>query len=393
MAVDSSESGVLRWRTGLAALAGAVAGYALSQPAGWSMAGLLILACGLGLVAWQLGRRACNAHQALVQSVAATAGLQDFCAGLEATLGSELEAIDEEIARTQALLRDSVSLLTGGLQSIAGESDTQQGIVRTVLQQVEQGSASDGVDVRHFAEDVGGMMSGFVDLLVHVSVQSLTTVHNIDDMVEQTEAIFEAVDEVQGLAKKTNLLALNASIEAARAGEAGKGFGVVADEVRKLAQISETINNRIRQRMEGAKESIHRVRETVSGMAAQDMNECLQAKDRVQTLLASVERANSGFTDQAAVMGSVAGRIEQAVGDSIRSLQFEDIVRQALDDARLRAELLRTLGRELQQAASQGAGPDALLARMQTFRDAHGEKVGRGIVSQTSMDAGSIQLF
>lgn len=318
--------------------------------------------------------------------------LSQLCDSLDSTVGSELQAIDAEIARTQSLMRDSVGLLTQGLQTIAAQSDVQQGILREVLVRASHQEGSDDFDVRHFAEDVGQLLGEFVDMLIQVSVQSLTALHNIDDMVDQTEAIFEAVDEVQGLAKKTNLLALNASIEAARAGEAGKGFGVVADEVRKLAQVSTKINERIRERMQGAKESIVRVRETVSGMAARDMNECLVAKDRVQVLLEGVEAVNNDLTVHAVSMSEVAQSIEAAVRDSIRSLQFEDIARQALDDARLRGELLRQLAAGLRQAADMG-DVQLLLQVMQRFKTEHAGKVGRGVVTQTSMHAGSVQLF
>jgi len=61
--------------------------------------------------------------------------------------------------------------------------------------------------------------------------------------------IGQVIKAITSIARKTDLLALNATVEAARAGEAGKGFAVVADEVKALAEQSAKATEDIGQRI------------------------------------------------------------------------------------------------------------------------------------------------
>ena len=66
-------------------------------------------------------------------------------------------------------------------------------------------------------------------------------------LVGEVQGLSALTDTIRGIARQTEILAINAAIEAARAGEAGKGFSVLAGEVRRLATQSNESASRINQ--------------------------------------------------------------------------------------------------------------------------------------------------
>ena len=94
-----------------------------------------------------------------------------------------------------------------------------------------------------------------------------------------------ATDQIAAIAKRTNLLALNASIEAARAGASGRGFAVVAGEIRALAEQSQT-----------ASESIQDVTQTIHGVIDKVSHSVLDAASFVDDSRDAVSVTNTALS-------------------------------------------------------------------------------------------------
>jgi len=140
------------------------------------------------------------------------------------------------------------------------------------------------------------------------------TAHGMQAIQQATSRIVQAVKVIQGLARQTNLLSLNAAIEAAKAGSQGKGFAVVAEEVRILAE-------RSGQSAKEIEETIHAMQDAVTeGASSVDVTlHHLEAiRDRISQVSGSIHEIGSLSQGQAKtsqevgrLMNQTASRLDQ----------------------------------------------------------------------------------
>ncbi len=352
-----------------------------------------------GLVGFSCGRNKAQRAEAARPAVdeAAISEIKTNLQSLADEIGREVEETRYEIQRITQLMREAISDLGNSFHTLVEQVQRQEQLVHEVIEHTDNHEGAGNVQA--FAAETSGLLNYFVEIMVDVSRGSVEAVHNIDDMVEHMDGVFTLLEDVKEIADQTNLLALNAAIEAARAGEAGRGFAVVADEVRRLSQRSNSMNEQIRGQVGEGKAAIERVRSTVSEMASRDMNATIESKDKVDHAMQEFEQVNRQTNQQIGQVSDIARVIDQEVGVAVRSLQFEDIVTQALQATERHAERLEGLGRlleTLQQLDSDGGNApvvaEQLRAGLQASHELRLERPSKA-VSQESMGSGEIELF
>jgi methyl-accepting chemotaxis protein len=306
------------------------------------------------------------------------------------------DAVREGLQQIRNLVGDAVRTLESSFHSINDESAAQlrisQELIANLADSVEQEQT---LSFAEFAKETEDVLHYFVQYVIEISRDSMQMVEQIDDMMTQVDRADALLSDVKVIADQTNLLALNAAIEAARAGEAGRGFAVVAEEVRKLSQRSDRFNDQIREVLGGSRINIEHARATVERIASKDMNFAIQSKQRVDGMLAQIDVLNRRIEEQLQQVSHLSGRISDAVGGAVRSLQFEDLVNQLTGHGEEYLDQLREISSLLQEGL-----PDPQAVRgesLQALRDGVNARVPprpmHKSVAQTSMSEGDIELF
>ena len=376
----------------------------VSDVGAWSAAVVLVIAVAWLMAATTLQRRlhveAEQGQQASARAVQAM--VSGLVADLDSGVRSELAGMRGELDRVRGLVRDAVGKLNSSFNGLNDQSRSQQEHVLALIARISGSmmeSDNKRINIEEFTRETNSVLQYYIDLLIDISKRSVETVHKMDDMVKQIDAIFVLLADIKTIADQTNLLALNAAIEAARAGDAGRGFAVVADEVRKLSMHSNKFNERIRDEVESTKQTISDVRRIVGEVAAKDMTLAIESKGRVETMLTEIGDMNQQISGTLGSISGITGEINNSVGLAVRSLQFEDIVSQIMGYVLGQAGDIETALDQMKTAIAQPAPDGDYVAHLQTMRRQIGEllarqKAGRHMAAdQATMQAGEVSLF
>lgn len=290
---------------------------------------------------------------------------------------AESAEIVRDLGRARTLMRHAASGLIESFNHLSDETLGQQSRIQHLLVDMSgavRDDGTEGLNIASFVNKTASVLQSFADVLVHFSKQSITISYKIDDMVEHMDRIFDLVSQVDSIAEETNILAINAALEAARAEEAGKGFKVVASEIRMLSMGTKALNEQIGTEVDAARTVIDAVSEASRDIASQDMSIALTAKGSVDEMLVRLQHIDAQLTKTLDDVADFTQRVRENTNSAIRSMQFEDMVGQILEQLEQRAERLPSL----LDASEDGLPELDELARR---------------VEQNTMEAGDVELF
>jgi methyl-accepting chemotaxis protein len=232
---------------------------------------------------------------------------------------SQAQQVEREaVGRLAAELEQQMSGLLAGSQAAAHQMDREAGLMADSANGVQREASAAALaanEIRRSVQSVTPEVQA-VAAQLQAYTASLGDAKNIAkdavkrvDIAKQRIADFDSattragamLDLIGKVARKTNMLALNASIEAVRVGEAGEGFMVVAEEVKALAkstsEAAQEISSQI-QAMEGANSAV-----------ASAFGDVLEV---VNMLASQSDTVANGMNDQAAAIDHVNEAINAA---------------------------------------------------------------------------------
>lgn len=219
-----------------------------------------------------------------------------------------------EIGVIERSIDDLAENLRNILVSIRSTSETLAGISEELAAGSEEAVAS----INEVSTTIREFSAGSSEQNLLLNRVRSNLIDHLSIIEQTTKQIDETAKFVKKVAKRTNILGLNASIESAKAGRYGLGFGVVAEEVRNLSNDTSESAEQIANRIEDIEVSI---RKTVQDI----MEEVGIVSEVAENTAAGSEEASASSSEQVIMMNEISETSNQL---SELSASLNELLRQ-----------------------------------------------------------------
>jgi len=266
-------------------------------------------------------------------------GLEQF-RELTSGLADEIQVSAAQISSAVAEIRDVAGRMNELISVLNGLQVTTEAVNRL----------SSGI-----AEIVNTQERTFFEVHTAVNEAASTTAMALEKMktttdlrLNELESAVAKVDSVMlridGIARQTRLLSLNANIEAARAGRDGNSFNVIADQVKKLAEFS---SGAVKESAEITK-TIKAEAETVATAVEEGREE---VNELVKGTTSKITESLQFYRNSVLEIMQKAQKVQEEIDSSLEKVTvYMDACRKISEGLSITSDLIENVGRALDKA-------------------------------------------
>lgn len=261
---------------------------------------------------------------------------------------SGLQGMHSEIDEVMGQTEQAVLNIGASFREITSKTSAQMEYALKLLKTTRDKAESDEAEHDSLTDYIRAyetLLGDMSNKLMHFSDASLELAKRQKTAHDNARAVDGLLDEMEAIASRVSLLALNTSVVSGGVAASERAFVEMSDRIRELSQSANEFNRRIRTHIQGMKSDLRQGDEGMANMAAELKDVARAAKSDVVELTSRMRKKNGEVTQTLENINALGEEVKHDIYKIIMSLQFQDITQQRLEH--LKNPLLCELSRHL----------------------------------------------